>query len=288
MVSRFEIVSIGSSALGLKRLLESDKFLVTDILCLKARVTSELESVANEAGLEITPFEWIADFREVVNCFNTNIPFFIYQLDMLVPADLTSRYRFFNVHRGSLYTNRGPNPDIWPILCGHEQTALSLHKINEKIDSGTLIDSHEVDIGPTDDTATIKERLEDGLPLLIESLYQYLDGKRNGVTLDGGVYRPWVTEADFTIRPDEDSITVMDQKIRSQRQYNGAILYQDGEKYYVTEILLVNPKNAEAEQEKYCAGDTLVMNAGELSITFKVNNNPKFPPPPIRRRPTRI
>ena len=52
---------------------------------------------------------------------------FVYQLDMLVPGTLTKKYNFFI---RNLKTNRGPNPDIWPILLGHKTTQMSLHKLN--------------------------------------------------------------------------------------------------------------------------------------------------------------
>ena len=42
---------------------------------------------------------------------------------------------------------------------------MSLHKINHRIDLGTLIDTYDVNINQKDDTETIKDKLEKVYPL---------------------------------------------------------------------------------------------------------------------------
>ncbi|MCB0402896.1 MAG: hypothetical protein KDD41_12485 [Flavobacteriales bacterium] len=266
-----DIVFIGSSPLGLKKLAESARFSVVDVLCLKKRVTDELIQVAESLNLQVKLFDWIKDFKTLVHAYDESMPFFIYQLDMLVPAGLTAKYNFYNLHRGDLKLNRGPNPDVWPILLGFETTTMSLHQINDKIDAGVLISTYDVQILPDDDTQSVKAKLEGGLPELIESTYQFIIGNIRGKEIEDGDYRPWVTEIDFTIDPVKDSVVVMDRKIRCQRQYNGAILMIDGQKRYVTEVFSTKPETTT---------DIIKIKQGEQDIFFRENINPKYPPPP--------
>ena len=207
---------------------------------------------------------------------------------MLVPADLTETYSFYNIHRGSLFTNRGPNPDIWPILNGDVQTTLSLHKINSKIDSGVLIDSFDVEISKYDDTISVKTKLEKGLHKLIESLSDYLNLKKEGVILNDGIYRPWITEADFTIDIETDSIEIIDRKIRSQRQYNGAILIINNQKYYLLEILNWENRVNDYTHVEILGHDKLMVFSERQVFTFKLNSTPKFGSPPIKPSSLRI
>jgi methionyl-tRNA formyltransferase len=265
------IVFIGSSPIGLKQLAKSDKFSVIDVLCLKKRVTNELYKVAEELGHKIKLFDWIKDFKEIINEYDESIPFFIYQLDMLVPASLTDKYSFYNLHRGNLKTNRGPNPDIWPILLGHKTTSMSLHKINEKIDAGILIDTYDVEISGSDDTNNVKIKLEEGLPKLIESTYQFITGNIQGEEITDGDYRAWVTEEDFTIDIEKDTIEVIDRKIRCQRQYNGAILLDNGTKKYIIEVFSELPSGID---------NIIEYSLDNKTIYLRENIHPICPPPP--------
>ena len=282
------IVYIGSSAFGLECLLNSPHFAVDEVLCLAKRLTPPLETLARTNRIVLTTFSGIADFRALVERNGASMPFFIYQLDMLVPADLTERYAFFNVHRGNLQTNRGPNPDVWPILNGSPHTSLSLHKINENVDSGALIDAFEVPIAVDDDTLTVRAKLEKGLPDLIISLHHYLEGSRAATPLVGGIYRPWIKEADFTIDLSVDSLDAIGRKIRSQRQYNGAILLLDGKKYYVVDILEATPCRPGQDACFFADAGIIRTCSNTHTLVLQWNEHPKHPPPPIRPPSKRV
>lgn len=285
---RQEIVFIGSSSIGLKRLIENKSFIVSDVLCLKGRLNEELINISNKNGFTIKNFEWINAFREIIIQYPKTTPFFIYQLDMLVPKDLTEQYSFYNIHRGNLYTNRGPSPDIWPILNSDKETSISLHKINEKIDAGILIDAYDVKIIEDDDTITIKKKLEAGLPQLIKSLKKYMNGEIKGEILNQGIYRPWITAHDFTINIDVDTIETIKRKIRCQSQYNGAILFINNEKYYITDILKIEKSTNNGSNPFLEKESEIKVKKGIDLITFKLNMNPKYPPLPVHPESKRI
>ena len=273
----FDVVFIGSSATGLAALLADPGFSVRGVLCLKKRVTPALQDVAARNGFRVHTFDWIRDFSTLIEGMSPDMPFLIYQLDMLVPGHLTERNRFFNLHRGDLATNRGPNPDVWPILLGHTETAMSLHQIDDRVDAGLLIDAYRVPIEPDDDIIATRKRLEEGLPTLIRSLHAHLGGKLAGEPVVDGTYRPWVTEADFTIDAAEDDLDAIRRKILCQRIYNGAIVRDGASKHYVTGLLdvITDPKRDVADIE--VNGDRLDVPSPHGLLVFKRNPEPQYP-----------
>ncbi|WP_146255368.1 hypothetical protein [Azospirillum sp. TSA6c] len=234
--AKHNIVFIGTSAVGLSCVAASPHFRVVGALCMQSRLTEALQQVAVDHGLEIDTFEDKNGLRQLIERYPLATPFLIYQLDMIVPGDVALERPIFNLHRGNMLTNRGARPDVWAILEGHTNSRMSLHRINAKIDLGILIDYYEVLISDQDDTLSLKAKLEKGLPFLMESLHAFLTGYRQGTALTGGVYKPFVQEKDFTIDLIADSLQKIDRKIRSQRQYNGAVVINDSKKYYVLGI----------------------------------------------------
>lgn len=276
---RLDIVFIGSSALGLELLYANTNFRLLEVICLTKRCTPLLENTAKHIGLSVTKVSWKREFTVAIKKYLTEIPFFIYQLDMLVPANLTNEYSFFNLHRGDMLNNRGPNPDIWPILNGDTETALSLHKINDKVDSGLFIDDYRVPIEEWDDVSMVKRKLESGIPQLVNSLYEFLKRERKGQELTGGIYRPWVTETDFTINLQIDNFLIIKRKVYSQRTYNGAILNINGKKRYIIDVKKMEHCDL-AIGESIDGDKCIILKLNDTCIALTVNNNPIYSAPP--------
>ena len=280
-MNKHQIVFIGSSTIGLKLLNEDLRFNVVNILCMKERIDPSLLHLANKLSIPLKVFINVQNFANIIANYSQNSSFFIYQLDMLVPETLTKKYRFFNLHRGDLLTNRGPRPEIRSILNGDSSSSLSLHKIDEKIDQGTFIDKYETNITKNDTPASLKNKLEKGIPLMINSLHLYLRGKLPGKKLSAGIYYPWVNEKDFTIDLKSDSLEIISRKIRSQKAYNGAIIIRNGIKYYLKDYFL-------SENIGSSAGETLSFKVKGKTINFIINSKPKYKLPPVRLPSKRI
>ena len=274
-----DIVYIGSSYYCLEKLIESDKFNVVDILCLRKKINENIQNSANKINQKIRVFDWIKDFKSIILEYDKSTVFLIYQLDMLVPKYITENYNFYNLHRGDLKTNRGPCPDIWTVLLGEKNTSISLHRINEKIDSGLLIGSYDIIVDKNDDPRTVKINLEKGIPSLINMLSDHLLGTIDGTPIHDGEYRPWINEQDYTIDLDNDSIDCMQRKILCQYQYNGAILHYDGSKRYVKNVS-TNPHAL--------AGNILKIERLLTAVYFEENTDPHYSPPPYRPPSNRV
>ena len=281
---------IGSSTIGCRALHQCPDFALQMAGCLRERLTPSLEGYLKQEGIPLHTFQGISGLREFLEMQDSSLPFLIYQLDILVPSDLTETYRLFNLHRGDLMTNRGPNPDVWPILRGDSDTAISLHQINENVDSGIFLDEYRVSIELEDDVPTIRSKLEKGLPALLNSLSKHLHGDLLGRALCGGVYLPWVRNKDITINIESDSIDEIQRKIRSQKTYNGAIVFNDkGEKKYVTRLLeVIAPEHISEDKAEIPGLPHIIIKAKTRTLLFELNQEPKYPPLRDRQQTKRI
>jgi methionyl-tRNA formyltransferase len=67
-------------------------------------------------------------------------------------------------------------------------------------------------------------------------MVEFLEGRVEGNICLGGIYRKRITEADFTIDLLHDSRESINNKIRSQAMYKGAVVCVGDEKFYVDGI----------------------------------------------------
>jgi methionyl-tRNA formyltransferase len=63
-----------------------------------------------------------------------------------------------NVHLGLIPYNRGKNPNVWPIIDG-TPAGVTVHYIDEGIDSGDIIRQREVEVEITDTSKTLYNKL---------------------------------------------------------------------------------------------------------------------------------
>ena len=196
--------------------LPDDAFMIFHKLGINSRIVTE-KSNLNRIS------EWLETENVLMHGFG-----------MILPRELTQIHCICNVHPGSLRSNRGANPVIRSILNGETSTCLSLHKIDQRIDMGLLIATYEIPIYDTDDTSSVEQRLFEGMPYILDEYVAFLKGLRQGESISDGVYYPKIEQKDYTIDPDNDTMEIIDRKIRSQKAYRGAILETKGYRFYVT------------------------------------------------------
>jgi methionyl-tRNA formyltransferase len=228
---------MGTSWYALELLCEHINFKVEKVLCEKKRITSKFQEVAEKHGLAISSFVEKDDFTHHLDILVERIDLFlIYQFDFIVPKKYTLSNKFFNFHSGSLRTNRGAHPIIRSILNGDKQTEITLHRINEQIDQGLVVGTLKVNISYDDDTVTLKAKTEEGLPPLLNMLVLFFEGKVNAEVVTRGKYYKPVNEEDYTISIETDTLQEMSNKIRSQKQYKGAILKYNNQRFFIKDI----------------------------------------------------
>ena len=88
------------------------------------------------------------------------------------------KFNCINIHWSLLPKNRGPNPTQWAIIKGEDKTGLTIHYMNQNLDSGDIIYQEEVKIGIKDTWVIVNENLKKvSLKLLKAKLPNILKGK---------------------------------------------------------------------------------------------------------------
>jgi methionyl-tRNA formyltransferase len=95
-------------------------------------------------------------------------------------------YGCINVHGSLLPKYRGASPIQAAILNGDDKTGITIMKMAKGLDSGPILAEKEVNIAPSDTTASLYERLSRiSAEILPEVLKKYIEGKIKPVEQDG-------------------------------------------------------------------------------------------------------
>jgi methionyl-tRNA formyltransferase len=230
-------IYLGTSYFAFDLICRHPYYNIQSVICEAKRITPEYANVAKTRSIEILSFVNKEELEIILDSVldKTDL-FIIYQFDYIIPKQFSTSDKFYNFHSGSLSTNRGAHPIIRSILNGDTKTELTLHRINEQIDQGMVIGTFEVSIDQIDDTISLKEKTEKGLLPLLDKLMLFLKGDVEPNVINGGKYYKPISEEDYTINPEFDSEIQISNKIRSQKQYKGAVLVFDGQKYFIKNI----------------------------------------------------
>ena len=113
----------------------------------------------------------------------------------------------FGVHPSLLPLWRGPDPYFWSIYAGDPETGVTLHRLAEAYDTGSVIDQRRIAVTPDDDAWKLAKKLDrPSLSLLVECARRLNAGEHlEGVAQD---------DAQATDAPEPDAETLA---IRWQR-----------------------------------------------------------------------
>lgn len=129
-----------------------------------------------------------------------------------------------NVHASLLPRFRGAAPIQWAIASGDVRTGVCLMKMDEGMDTGTVIDRAELPIGATDTSATLHDALAAlGGTLLERSLLPYLEGRLTPVPqpTDGVVMAPMIKKEDGALVWSRPAIE-LERRLRAFTPWPGA------------------------------------------------------------------
>jgi methionyl-tRNA formyltransferase len=124
---------------------------------------------------------------------------------MILPAAVLAipRYGAVNVHGGLLPAYRGGHVMQWAILNGERETGVTLHYVDEGIDTGPIVAQTRFPIGPDDDAVIVKRHLQEAAAsVMMEWWPRIADGTAPRVPQDETSARHWPmrTRADGRIR----------------------------------------------------------------------------------------
>lgn len=232
----FSINYLGESVSFLESLKNDKRFTIQNVFCENKRLNNNL---IHSASNLLCPIEGKNDLEEKITKRLSKVDFnIIYSFPIIIPPSLIEVTDFYNIHPGSLYDNRGRNPIVWSLILGDDKTVITLHKITKEIDCGVVISEQEVLIDEDEKFSTLKYKLESKFKNMLNDLYNFIISDNiNYKTIQDGIYRKKITEADITIDIQNDSSKIIKRKINSQDVYNGALLVANNQTYRVGSII---------------------------------------------------
>ena len=98
-----------------------------------------LRDTAEKLGVKVVSD--LADIYEI-----DNLIFFSLEFSKIINTLRFSTTELFNIHFSKLPQYKGMYTSVWPILNGEKATGVTLHRIDDGIDTGDIVDQHEFPI----------------------------------------------------------------------------------------------------------------------------------------------
>ena len=208
----------------------------------------------HEAMSDITPdLIVVADYRYLLKKEVLDLP----------------RFGAINFHPSLLPKYRGRAPVNWAIINGEEKCGLTVHYMDEGMDSGDIIEQQEVEISFEDTIKDIHDKL---FPL-----YGYLAQRAIGLIQNGDAPRikqDHSQSTTFPRRTPEDGIIDWSKSVLSTYNfiraitypYPGAFSFLEGEKFFIWDSRPVGEPPRTGEEEPICGRIEAVDDQG-LSVS---------------------
>jgi methionyl-tRNA formyltransferase len=129
---------------------------------------------------------------------------FSYDQILRRPILETAQYGFINCHAGKLPFYRGRNVINWAIVNNEPEIGLTVHYIDEGIDTGDIIVQHTLPVDWDDTYGTIIEKVQEAFPAVVIEALQcitrnpehrtpqaYLDGTYFSIRIPGDEWIDW-------------------------------------------------------------------------------------------------
>lgn len=123
---------------------------------------------------------------------------------LYIPRSILSipRLGCLNVHPSLLPANRGPDPLFWTFHDGHHETGVTIHRMNEGLDTGPIISQEKITVPDGITYAQLEAQCAAlGGKLLAQSLWQLYHGTATLTPQDESKssYLPMPTEKDYVV-----------------------------------------------------------------------------------------
>ena len=172
---------------------------------LNFSINSSILDVARERNIPVWKV-WQLSNPETIRVLT------LYQPDMIcvacfskrIPREILNipRLGCLNVHPSLLPANRGPEPLFWTFRDGNEQTGVTIHLMDEGLDSGAIVAQEAIEIPDGINYPELEQlSAELGGKLLAQSVWDMYNGVAVVVRQDEtkSSYHPFPTDNDFVV-----------------------------------------------------------------------------------------
>ena len=223
-MTKKKVVYIGYSERMLLSLMESNLFQLEKIIYVPHRVNNLYLSILKEFTGKLLEINTKEDVVNIDSFISSDEVAVMYKFEYILPMQTVNHHRIINFHGGYLRTNRGAHAVVRSILNMENNTALSMYELTGGIDVGKLIAEHIVELDNNETPQVLNDKLQEGIPSLLDKLDLYLNGEIDAILVEGGKYYQKVQPSDYTIDPECDSFEKAYAILRSQVGYGGALL----------------------------------------------------------------
>jgi len=144
-----------------------------------------------------------------------------------------------NIHASLLPEYRGRAPLNWAILKGENETGVSVHYINEDIDTGKIILQERIEIKKTDYIADILEKAKEKYPEMINEAVDLIDNDKVDPVeqkKENGSYYGKRNPADGLIDWEQSAIKIYNLIRAVSHPYPGAFTYLNKKKVFIWRV----------------------------------------------------
>ena len=173
MGKKYLVAYVGNAVEMVSAIMECERLSLKFVVCEQKKQTEALKKLCQDSNCPCISADRSDQIKDILPEFEPIDFFIIYSSSIIIRKGLLDKHEFYNFHPGDMSNNKGANPLAWSILYGEEDTAMSMHQINEEIDEGVLIDTYRVDIDENETQQTLLAKLNRGIPSLLEKLCDY-------------------------------------------------------------------------------------------------------------------
>lgn len=259
---KYSISYIGNYYKVSEMIFHNDKLELVSIFCEKSKVSDDLITFALVRNIPIYKVSTKEELQRLIEKENEVVDFFIMcSFGKRVPLELLSGVDIYNIHYSQLPYYKGRHPTFWATVSCEKKLGISIHKITSKIDEGEIIAQRNIPYYIWMNENEIFDKLTEEVPVLLNSVVDYIENTTEVIKNMPGNYYPVVSEYDYTINIESDSFEVIYNKIRAQSKYSGGKVHLDKKVCWIKNIKFTEYKIGE---KKYLIKD------GYLLI--KINN----------------
>ncbi|PTV93029.1 methionyl-tRNA formyltransferase [Halanaerobium saccharolyticum] len=248
------ILFFGGHKLGgitLKYLINQNKEIIAAVMSdTNKKWYQGLEKVADEYNIDLFKVENINSDEFVSKVRNDLKP------DLIISVNFDQIFKkkmlnipdkgCINIHASLLPKYRGRAPLNWAIIKGEEKTGVTVHFINEGIDTGEIILQEEIEITKDDYISDVLEMVKEKYPLMINKAINLIE-KGNYETVkqnkEEGSYYGKRNPEDGLINWENSAEKIFNLIRAVSHPYPGAFTYLDESKILIWKAQVIKAEN---------------------------------------------
>lgn len=131
---------------------------------------SYLKYINSEPRVELSTIEQMYEIEDLL--------FVSVEYDKIIKPRLFKTKQLYNIHFSLLPAYKGCYPSVWPIFNGEEYAGVTLHKMNQGIDTGDIIAQKRFKLSPKETSFSLYTRLiDEGAKLVIKHIDKLVTNK---------------------------------------------------------------------------------------------------------------